>query len=82
MTLFSLGKFYGFHIWTLAVTKKVRYAKMSDVEEDELEKLLFLGLFSSRTPILGLLLPEKGKHFSVQLNMEWIDRKTFKASTS
>ena len=78
----SLGKFYGFHIWTrFAVTKKLRSAKMSDVEDDELEKPEFLGLFSSGTPISGPLLQEKAKHFSAQLNAESTDRESFKAST-
>ena len=53
-------------IWTFAVTKKLRSAKMSDVEEHELEKTVFLGLFSSGTPISGPLLKEKAKHFSAQ----------------
>ena len=77
----SLGKFYGFHIWTrFAVTKKLRSAKMFDVEDDELEKPEFLGLFSSGTPISGPLLQEKAKHFSAQLNAESTDRESFKAS--
>ena len=78
---FSLGKYYGFHIWTFAVTKKLRSAKMSDVEEHELEKTVFLGLFSSGTPISGPLLKEKAKHFSAQLKAESTDRESFKAST-
>ena len=54
---------------------------MSDVEDDELEKPEFLGLFSSGTPISGPLLQEKAKHFSAQLNAESTDRESFKAST-
>ena len=54
---------------------------MSDVEEHELEKTVFLGLFSSGTPISGPLLKEKAKHFSAQLKAESTDRESFKAST-
>ena len=54
---------------------------MSDVEEHELEKTVFLGLFSSGTPISGPLLKEKAKHFSAQLKAESTDGESFKAST-
>ena len=83
MSLFFSGKI----LWVpyLDVCGHERVTFYQDVwcrgTDHELEKPVFLGLFSSGTPISGPLLKEKAKHFSAQLKAESTDRESFKAST-
>ena len=52
--------------------------------DEQVDKALYACVFQQRhtgMPISGLLLQEKAKHFSVQLNAESAERESFKAST-
>jgi len=68
----------------LKFTDNVKQKSMKLANDERLDQALYTWFIQQRltvTPISGLLLQEKAKHFSTQLNGESADLESFKAST-